>query len=162
MARIATLLVLFGVGCAAAAAPDPLEPETAALEIGTGTWRFEPLEDGDEIPMVHGAQGGWHLWVAVRTNGMEARIGRLEIELQPADESAPAQSTAIGISLDPPDAEGRMSYLGWPAILPNPSCAAGTMQRIRATFTTSSGERASSERYVIAAPGERPPPVCGR
>jgi len=163
MRTIATLLVLGLAACGcAAAAPDPIEPEGAALELGTGTWRFEPVEDGDEVPMIHGAQGGWHLWVAVRTDGMESRTGRLEIELQPADESSPPQTTSLGVQLDPPDAEGRMSYLGWPAILPDPACATGTMQRIRATFTTSSGERVTSERYVIAGAGESPPPACTR
>lgn len=162
MRALATLLVgAAGLIAGCAGAPvDPGEPEEARLELGTGTWRFEPVEDGAELPMIHGAQGGWHVWVAIRTAGMDARVGSLVVELQPADESAPAQVTSLGVQLDPPDAEGRRSYLGWPAILPSPACSVGTMQRLRATFTSSSGERVSAERYLIAGPGDDPPGAC--
>jgi hypothetical protein len=42
--------------------------EVPVLEVGTGTYRFEPVTDGDTLPLVFGAQGGWHLWVAIRVS----------------------------------------------------------------------------------------------
>lgn len=39
---------------------------TPTLEIGTGIEGYEPVEEGAFIPMVHGAQGGWHLQGAAR------------------------------------------------------------------------------------------------
>ena len=36
------------------------------LELGTGVTEFEPLDDGDDIELVAGAQGGWHLDAALR------------------------------------------------------------------------------------------------
>ena len=68
-----------------------LEPTCACLapvvEVGTGELVFSPLEDGDELRMVHGPQGGWHLLGAVRLTGFRtvvdvrpsARIGELPI-----------------------------------------------------------------------------------
>lgn len=149
--------VALALGCASV----PVDEDVARLELGTGTWRFEPLADGQDVPLVRGAQGGWHLWLSVRADGLDAETGSLAIELQPADESAPPQTTSIGIHFDPPDANGMRSYLGWPAILADPSCAVGTMLRVRATVTTGSGERITAERYVVPAPGESPPPPCG-
>ncbi|MCC6874750.1 MAG: hypothetical protein IT378_10635, partial [Sandaracinaceae bacterium] len=79
--QVASLTILIGAGCAA-----PEEPVPASLELGTGTWRFEELDDGASVPLVHGAQGGWHFWVAVRARGVSADQGSLEIEVQRADE----------------------------------------------------------------------------
>lgn len=155
---LASLLVVLAAGCAAA--PE-VEPDEGRLELGTGTWRFEPVADGDELPLVKGAQGGWHVWIAVRAHGLESGVGSLEIELQPADESEPPQRTRLGVQLDPPDAEGGRSYLGWPAILGDPSCAVGRLLRVRATLTTPSGERFEDEREIVPGPGDDPPPACG-
>ena len=35
-----------------------------SFEIGTGEKCFEPLADGDEIPLMSGPQGGYHVWLA--------------------------------------------------------------------------------------------------
>jgi hypothetical protein len=37
------------------------------LSCGTGETSFVPLTDGMEVPMVHGPQGGWHIWTSVQT-----------------------------------------------------------------------------------------------
>jgi hypothetical protein len=50
------------------AAPACLGAPTA--EIGTGTDAFEPLEDGDDLTMAFGPQGGWHLTTALRLEGV--------------------------------------------------------------------------------------------
>jgi hypothetical protein len=155
---LASLLGLVASACAEAGpGPDPLEPR---LEVGTGTVRFEALEDGAEVPLTKGAQGGWHLWIAVRAEGLDTGFGSLEIIQQPADESAPPQRSTVGVRFDPPDAEGRRVYLGWPAILADPSCSVGELLRIRATLTTPTGERLTAEREVIPTGGDHPPPPC--
>jgi hypothetical protein len=153
----AAWLVLALAGCASQGAPAPGAP---ALELGTGTWRFEPVTDGQTIPLVHGAQGGWHFWVAVRASDVDADAGSLTVEIEPADESAPATSATVGIRFDPPDAEGGRNYLGWPEILSDPACAVGRTFRVRATVTFPNGTHASDERWVVPGPGDYPPPAC--
>ena len=45
---------------------DPCEPPgQATLEIGLGLSGYEPLEDGDPFPLIHGPQGGYHLEVGL-------------------------------------------------------------------------------------------------
>jgi hypothetical protein len=143
---------------ACAAEPTPAD---ATLSLGTGTSRFVALADGDEVPMIHGAQGGWHVWVSVRVEGMDVGTGSLTIEHQPADESEPMIESRVGVLFDPPDAEGGRVSLGWPAIFSDPQCSVGRLHRIRVTLTTASGERLTAEREVVPAGGEFPPPPCG-
>jgi hypothetical protein len=145
-------------GCASSA---PIEPTEASLEVGTGTARFVPLADGDEVAMVRGAQGGWHLWISVRADGLDTGLGSLEIAHQPADESEPEQVSRVGVTFDPPDAEGRRSTLGWQAILADPSCSVGRLHRVRVTVTTATGQQLSAEREVMPTAGDNPPPACG-
>jgi hypothetical protein len=157
---IALSTVLLGAGALAGCAGSAV-PNEASLELGTGTARFVPLADGDEVAMVRGVQGGWHLWVSVRADGLETNLASLEIAHQPADESEPEQVTRSGVTFDPPDAQGRLVTLGWQAILANPSCSVGRLHRIRVTVTTASGKRLTAEREVIPTGGLNPPPPCG-
>ncbi len=155
MARLAVVLVaLLAVGCAAQ------DSDADRLELGTGTTVFMPIEDGDEIDLVRGAQGGWHIWLSIRAEGLTSDIGSLRIAMQPADESLPEQSETVGIRFDPPDAEGRRSYLGWAAILADPSCTVDETLAIRATFTDPAGAQLHAERDVIIRGGDNPPPPC--
>lgn len=39
-------------------------PGVGAYEIGTGEKCFEPVADGDEVPLMSGPQGGYHVWLA--------------------------------------------------------------------------------------------------
>lgn len=153
------VLVACLAGCASASAvTDPVE---ARLELGTGTARFLPVADGDALEMIHGAQGGWHVWVSVRTEGLTQGLGSLEIEHGPADGSGPLQQSRVGVMFDPPDAQGRRSSLGWTAIFANPSCQQDRLYRIRVTLTTASGEQLTDERDVMPRASMYPPPPCG-
>jgi hypothetical protein len=144
------------ISVACSCAP-PSDPE---LELGTGSWRFEPVEDGREVPLVRGAQGGWHVWISVRAEHLDASTGSLEITMQPADESRPPQRASVGVRFDPPDAQGRRAYLGWPAILEDPSCAVGELYRFEAVLTDPAGRQLRAERELLIAGGENPPPPC--
>ena len=49
-----------------------------SIEIGTGVFEFEPLSDGDSVPIIKGGQGGgrnggFHVWHALRANGIDPR-----------------------------------------------------------------------------------------
>jgi hypothetical protein len=155
---VAACAIVSLTGCAATAADR--EPVEAELELGTGTARFVALADGDEVAMVHGAQGGWHLWVSARATGMSSGVGSLEIAHGPADGSSELVATRAGVTFDPPDAEGRRLTLGWQAILPDPACSVGRLHRVRITVTTASGERLTTERDVMPTAGDYPPPAC--
>lgn len=48
-------------------APDALHQ----LTIGTGEDVFEALQPGDEVPIIYGPQGGWHVWLGLRASHLE-------------------------------------------------------------------------------------------
>lgn len=53
----------------AGAGPTPSKcgetPDAPDFEMGTGEVCFEPLHDGDILPVMAGPQGGFHVWVAL-------------------------------------------------------------------------------------------------
>lgn len=154
---LVSVCAVVGAGCVASSRAEPATPR---LELGTGTARFAELADGAELPMVHGAQGGWHVWVAVRVVGADVSLASLELEHQPADESAPPEVTRTGIVFDPASADGSRASLGWAVIFPDPACSVGRLHRIHATLTTATGLRLEAEREIVPAGGESPPPDC--
>ena len=157
---VLTLVVVLGsvAGCAS----EPVdEPDAVVLELGTGAWRFEPLEDGQRVDLIRGAQGGWHVWTSVRSAGFAPDDALLELETQIADESMPAIETSVQIHLEPLDSMGRRSYIGWPNQLVNPGCLVDQLLRIRATLSDSSGTIATDERMIVPGGGADPPPPCG-
>ena len=67
------------------ACQDPCD--ALAVEVGTGVDRFEPLEPGTDVEIVHGSQGGWHVLGAVRTWGL-ADVVRLTYTIERASDGA--------------------------------------------------------------------------
>lgn len=157
----ARLLVLGAALALAAGCATEAPPGEASLELGTGSWRFEPVTDGDTVSLVRGAQGGWHFWLSLRAQGMSGEYNTMRLELQPADESAPAQRNELPVYLEPPDEDGVRLATGLTAILADPGCAVGELLRVRVTMTADDGTEIVDERYLMIDPGPDPPPACG-
>ncbi len=161
-AAVASLVAaLVGGGCEAGDDREgaPVAPPPV-LEIGTGTYRFEAVPEGGAVPLVYGAQGGWHLWLAVRVRGLDDDAGSFEVTHFPLDDPDASARVSHGIRLDPPNAEGWRAYVGWPAILRDPACAVDGLYRLEVTFRPASGGRLIAARDVVIAAGDRPPPPC--
>ena len=153
LACAALSFLLFLEGCAA-----DLEPQS--LELGTGSWRYEPVQDGDDVPLIRGAQGGWHFWLSARISGVDVSEGRFTVELQPADEHREPEQTTLDVHLDPPDAQGRRAIVGWTAIVSDPACMIGEMMRVEALFDDQKGTTLRDEYYLRITGGSDPPPPC--
>jgi hypothetical protein len=54
-----------------ACAPKESAPAPLDARLGAGEWEWEGLEDGDEIPVIQGPQGGFHILGSVRVSGVE-------------------------------------------------------------------------------------------
>lgn len=64
---LATLLGAAGCTSEVDEAPAPYEPlEPDAFEVGTGAGAFQELSPGATVPIIEGAQGGYHIWLSVR------------------------------------------------------------------------------------------------
>ena len=74
--RIALLLMaaLFASSCNASSPPSDAAidvDETTRLEIGTGFTAYETLpEDAPTLEIVHGPQGGYHVYLSMRVTGL--------------------------------------------------------------------------------------------
>ncbi len=68
----AVVIVLGLAGCdpALREACAVLADTPAEIEIGQGTSGFEPLQDGDVLPIDLGPQGGWHTYGTLRALGV--------------------------------------------------------------------------------------------
>lgn len=44
------------------------------LTIGTGEYEWEDLSEGDEVTMVHGPQGGWHMLGSARIDNTDSVV----------------------------------------------------------------------------------------
>lgn len=49
---------------------EKLAEQTPSVEIGTGENQFSPIEDGDQVTLAWGNQGGQHIWSALRVYGV--------------------------------------------------------------------------------------------
>ena len=159
--RVVVHLLALGLvaGCASPVAPSP------DVELGTGTWQFESLADGQELSLVRGAQGGWHIWLGVRTTDLAmpdpaTQRAPVAIELQPADELTEPQRVETELFFGPEDANGQRMMLGWPAIVADPACAVGQLMRVSAELDAADGTAHIDERYVMIGPGADPPGPC--
>jgi len=66
-------LAVLGVGCAEPSTEDlcaALVDEEPLCVLGTGSVLFEDLEDGDDLPVHQGPQGGFHVTGSLRGEGL--------------------------------------------------------------------------------------------
>lgn len=68
MSRTRALLL---ASLAATACADEQPATEVTVVIGTGQDAFEPLADGDEVPVIQGPQGGFHILGAFYATGIE-------------------------------------------------------------------------------------------
>jgi hypothetical protein len=52
------------------ASGDPLDGAAATLALGAGPSSYAPLDEGDELALHMGIQGGWHVYPAARGSGV--------------------------------------------------------------------------------------------
>lgn len=55
--------------CGSDAEDDPVLPPS--LELGTGEVEFESIDDGDDVWVIQGPQGGFHILGSIRVTGVE-------------------------------------------------------------------------------------------
>lgn len=146
------------VGCSTIVEPPVGDP---LFEVGTGTWRFEELGDGQPVDLIRGAQGGWHVWVAVRSNDV-ADGDMVIIETERADGTGSVQRVELQPNFDPENNAGFRNYLGWPAMLDGVDCLVGELLRVRATLVGLDGTTMTSERDILVMAGADPPPMCAQ
>ena len=137
-ATCAAAIALALSGCA------EVEP---TLELGTGDRGFEPIEDGQDLPMIEGAQGGWHLWISLRTRGLDPEDARVELAVSPLEAGRPRQTRILTADLEPHD--GYHALIGVVMVMSLPECFQAREVLVEAALTDRAGRSETDERVVV-------------
>ena len=149
-------LLLLAVACAACGTVKGGGPPDSGgagprIEVGTGTASFVALNDGDEVAIVKGPQGGYHIWGAIRSDGVLDPKG-LEVHYFVLDGATGAEiqgDNAYRLTLvkNGPYDEwyGMIGFLGSSV----PANVQGLPTVMKLTVKDSRGLTASDERRVI-------------
>lgn len=132
-----TLFVVL-VGCAGG---------PASLELGTGAEAFGSIEDGQDLPMIEGAQGGWHVWVAAHAESIDPDGARFSVVAYPEEAGRPRQTTAVTGHFRP--AASGYELVGLAAVFSAPECYQDRRTVLEATLTDGSGVVLTDRRVVV-------------
>jgi hypothetical protein len=113
------------------------------VEIGTGSDHFVALADGDTVPIIHGIQGGYHVWGAVRARGVDPSGLRLRFTVWLTDGTDPVTTRTDRVDLD-----GSGVHAGTAVFLPDPTVVRDHDCRLRVDITDVDGRTAGDERVV--------------
>lgn len=118
-------------------------------EVGAGTEAFLPLANGDEISIIAGPQGGYHIFTSVRWQRLDAEPARVRISARVAETD---EYLGPGNESSPPaaDADGWRQVVGLLNFVTNPGLARGQEIVLRAEVHDDAGAGAVDERVVVA------------
>ncbi len=143
--RGALVAVLAFVGCG-----DGVDGELV-LVLGQGETAYAELDDGTELPLVAGPQGGHHVWIAMRAEGLSAPGAELLVDAFPRGAADPPRRLPVRtrFALLP---DGSWERVGWPAEIPDALCTVDTEVMVRVTLRQG-GREAVDERVVVPQGG---------
>lgn len=133
--------------------------EPGRLRIGTGRRQFEEIED--ELELVRGAQGGFHIWVSVFAYGREFNPGDIwDLQLETQWVGEPSSTVAVGAlvaprSLDDEQGVEVQAMLGWVAKVHKSTCAEGQEVDIRVSLSSHQREAMQAHSEPGVWRGER-------
>lgn len=157
MRRIVGLMALVAAACeggAAREAHDAGDSGPGLVVLGSGETSFEPTDEQQHLKLYAGTQGGHHVWLSYRVEGLMPVDVRMVLDVVPAPPARPAHTDVV-LDLDPVavGADGS-EFIGWPARVLDPECAVGGVVSISLTLTDKNGKQASGSMTVIPDPPE--------
>jgi hypothetical protein len=121
--------------------------------VGSGKDAYAATADGATVEIIHGPQGGYHLWGAFRVTGIAA--GRVSVTydvLRGGSPATPLSSTTYEV--DPFARAGGREWAGLIGYVPNDlvaSTANGPVV-LSMTLTDAAGTVLHDERHLVAGP----------
>ena len=129
-------------------APVPNTPASIDLEIGTGAVDFAALAHGDAVELIHGSQGGYHIWTAVRVRDVTVQEGAVNVSSRFEDGSGPAGSPS-GWAATLVVTDGAGIQAGMRNGIDDPGAVAGKRIILRAELVARDGRHGAVERVVV-------------
>lgn len=137
--------------CACGADPHGAEPAQRVV-LGTGEARFEHIEGEPELPLVAGAQGGFHVWASFLAYGFDASALDLTLTttVDGSSENLVMRARLTTREVLDPDGAPARSFAGFPAQVRDARCADRRRVSLQLQVATPGGEgSASDERQCI-------------
>ena len=125
-------------------------PGPPIVELGSTAGEFRPLSDGAAVAIVHGSQGGYHVWGAVRAQNVDPREVRIHYTLRLDDGTPP-----ISERDDVGDLEGTDDGLtpgfrvGTVVFVPDPTVVRSRACRLNVELTDMEGRTGSDSHRVF-------------
>lgn len=133
---------------------DAGDSQPGTVELGSGETAFEPTDQEQHLKLYAGTQGGHHVWLSYRVEGLLPQDVRMVLDVVPTPPARPAHSDVV-IDLDPlADGASGYEFIGWPARVLDPECAVGSVVSISLRLTDKNGKQASGSMTVIPDPPE--------
>lgn len=135
-------------GCAGESNPNPPPAPEPVLELGTGLDEFVPITDGDSVPIVHGIQGGYHIWGSLRARDLGPEQVRLHYTLTLEETGELVSSVKIVVGLHPAENEDAWVSLGSFVFVPMPMQVHGQDVLMQVEATDRASSTASDARRI--------------
>jgi hypothetical protein len=128
----------------------------ASVVLGTGESEFETMDGEPLITLVHGAQGGFHVWASFLAYGFEAQALDLTLTTQVEGASEDLVMHGHVTTREVLDADGQSarSFAGYPAQVRDARCVNGRRVELRLHLSDAQGHSAEDVRYCIAEVSE--------
>jgi hypothetical protein len=128
-----------------------------SIVLGTGEADFQPMDNEPEITLVHGAQGGFHVWASFLAYGFDTE--RLDMVLTTSVDGSSDEPLVMHASLttrEVTDDQGvpARTFAGFPAQIRNAPCVNGQRVRIDLKLSEAGSDPSEDARYCIAEVSE--------
>lgn len=147
------LCALLALGpCACGGESERGPPGVQRVVLGTGEATFEHIEGEPELPLVAGAQGGFHVWASFLAYGFDTAAIDLTLTttVAGASENLVMRARVTTREIVDPDGLPARSYAGFPAQVLDARCAHGQRVSLQLQLTAPEGSTsASDERACI-------------
>ncbi len=119
------------------------------VEVGTGESAFQPLEPGASVNIVAGPQGGFHIWMAVRTRPPVKPEG-VELVYRVVDPDSRREISLNGMRARLEENGEWLELAGLLGLVPRPEDVSGRDVLLRMELRDADGRSAADERRVRA------------
>jgi len=125
------------------------------VQLGTGEVEFVPLEEGDDVGVVHGIQGGDHIWGSARATGVDWRELSMRWELLDDEDGQPLSEPSLLITSmvqcpvsDAGCSRGMGETVGFPVLVDDVGDVVSDDVIMKITIEDAEG-RSATDEYVV-------------
>ena len=118
----------------------------ADLDVGTGVSGFDALADGQQVEIIFGPQGGYHVWAALRASKTAVAPDRAEVHVKLLLDGTQLSDNAYRLNLV--DTGDFYEWYALQALVPDPAAVEGKTVIVRVELTDARGASFSAEHSV--------------